>query len=202
MNTEKFHTDNCPNCDNQVIIPNGWITIRDDQITSIDADWRCPECNETGKLDIGGAMNDHWQPRDLVVGRDIPEIPRPGNLDRGAPERRAVEFLDYRKQDDYRSMGNLIPPSEGIKDKHAPVVMKDFYEDYRLKHFELQDITDESPTMTEIKVEVEMIRDGSVETEQREIEMIREDEEGSGNPDGKWYIADWPTLGSGYRYRG
>ena len=99
-------------------------------------------------------------------------------------------------------MSEIIPPSEGIKDKHAPVVMKDFYEDYQLKHYVLQDITDESPTMTEVKVNIEIIKDGSVETKARDIKMVREDEEGSGNPDGKWYVGQWPSLGSGYRYMG
>ena len=201
MNTEKIDTDNCPNCSSTVSIPKGWITFRNDRIVSINADWRCPECESTGKIDIGGYSNDHWQPRDIVIGRDIPETPRPGDLERGTPERRAIEFLSYWKQDDYSSMGKFIPPSEGIKDKHAPVVMKDFYEEYQLKHYVLQDVTEVSPTMTEVSVEVEMIREGSVETEHREIEMIREDEEGSGYPDGMWYIVDWPTLGSGYRYR-
>ena len=201
MNTE-IETDDCPHCKNQVIIPNGWITFRNDRIVSIDADWRCPECNETGKTDIGGVTNKHWEPRDIVTDQDVPETPRPGDLERDTPERRAVEFLDYWKQDDYRSMGKFIPPSEGIKDRHAPVVMKDFYKDYELKHYVLQEVKDESPIMTIVSVEIEIIRDGSVETKHREIEMIREVDEGSGDPDGMWYIAQWPTLGSGYRYRG
>lgn len=54
MKTEKIHTDKCPNCDNQVIITKGWATLRNNSISSIDADWRCPECNKTGKLYIGG----------------------------------------------------------------------------------------------------------------------------------------------------
>ena len=202
MNTGKIHTDDCPTCGNQVIIPKGWINIRNDRIASINAVWRCPECESTGRLDIGGVTNNHWQPRDIVVGRDVPETPRTGDLERGTPERRAVEFLTYWKQDDYRGMGKFIPPSEGIKDKHAPVVMKDFYEEYQLKHLVLQDITDESPITSVVKVELEMIRDGSVKEKQREVKMTREDDEGSDDPDGNWYIAQWPTLGSGYRYRG
>jgi len=200
MNTEKIHTDSCPNCGNQVIIPNGWITIREDQIASIDADWRCPECNESGKMDVGGLTNAYWQPREIEIGQDIPETPRPGDLERGTPERRAVEFLTYWKQDDYKGMSEFIPPSEGIKEKHAPVVMKDFYEEYQLKNFVLQNVTDESPIETEVKVNIEIIKGGSVETKARDIKMVKEDEEGSGDPDGKWYVAQWPTLGSGYRY--
>ena len=99
-------------------------------------------------------------------------------------------------------MSELIPPSEGIKEKHAAKVMKSFYKNFQLRHFVLQDVTNESPIMTEVKVELEMIKGGSVETKARDIKMIREDGEGSGDPEGKWYIAQWPTLGSGYRYQG
>lgn len=166
MNTEKIHTDSCPNCNHQVIIPNDWITIKNDRIASIDADWRCFKCGDTGKLDIGGTTNDHWQPRDIVIGRDIPETPRPGDLERATPERRAVEFLDYWKQDDYKGMGELIPPSEGVLDYEAPELTKDFYRPYQLNHFVLQGINDKTPMLTDVKVRAEMIQLGS-EVKQR-----------------------------------
>jgi len=62
MNTEKIATDKCPNCNGQVKIPEGWATFRDDRIISIDADWRCPDCDEIGKMEIGGLADDHWRP--------------------------------------------------------------------------------------------------------------------------------------------
>jgi len=54
MNTEKTDTDECLNCNNEVVIYKGWVTIEHDRIISVNADWRCPNCGQTGKVDIGG----------------------------------------------------------------------------------------------------------------------------------------------------
>jgi len=40
----------------RVNIYKGWITIENNRIISVNADWQCPECDETGKVDIGGMI--------------------------------------------------------------------------------------------------------------------------------------------------
>jgi len=51
--TEK-ETEVCPNCDNDFLTYLGFVRFEDDKIVSIVTDWRCPKCEETGKLDVGG----------------------------------------------------------------------------------------------------------------------------------------------------
>lgn len=53
MSKNKIDTDECPHCGKKVNIYKGWITVENNRIISVNADWQCSECEETGKVDIG-----------------------------------------------------------------------------------------------------------------------------------------------------
>lgn len=54
MSKEKTDIDECPNCENDVVIYKGWATFEEGSIDILSgAKWHCPECEETGKIDSG-----------------------------------------------------------------------------------------------------------------------------------------------------
>lgn len=47
-------TEECPNCGNDFLTYLGFVRFEAEKIVSVVTDWRCPKCEETGKLDVGG----------------------------------------------------------------------------------------------------------------------------------------------------
>ena len=141
-----------------------------------------------------------WQPRKVEVGEDIPETPLLEDLEEGTPERRALEFLTYWKDDNYGYMAKFIPPSEGIEDGKAPQEIREFYRNHDLKDFSLQGIFDKAAVITVVKAKVKMVQLGKEVTKKIDLRMIRQDEDGNSpfrnDPNGEWYIGNWSTLGS------
>ena len=61
MNKRKSETDECPNCGKDLTY-EGFVTFKGERIVSVVADWRCPECGNTGKIVTRGTddSNEHW----------------------------------------------------------------------------------------------------------------------------------------------
>ena len=143
---------------------------------------------------------DQWQPRKVEVGEDTPENPLPEDLEEDTPERRALEFLAYWKDDNYGYMAKFIPPSDGIEEGKAPQEIREFYRNHDMKDFSLQGIIDKAAAITVVKVKVKMVQLGKEVTKKIDLRMIRQDEDGNSpfrnDPNGEWYIGNWSTLGS------
>lgn len=117
-----------------------------------------------------------WEPRDLIVGEDIPVQGAPEDYPEGTPERALVEILHYWKENNYGYLAKRLLDFDGTpKD---PGDVRTQFEIFQLHDSRLVGIEDTSPVITDITVEIE--RNISDERQRGTIEMrmARVDEDG------------------------
>lgn len=133
---------------------------------------------------------EEWEPRDIIVGRDVPATGEPDDFEEETPERALVEFLYWWERNNYGYMADGQRTLEG--EPEDPGLISDQFGRIELDSFELVEIKDISPTCTDIKVKICVSRLGEWSTEEKEIRSIRMDEDGkSAMPDieeGTWVL--------------
>lgn len=142
------------------------------------------------------ARASQWKPRSE---EGLAQVPKDGALedyDPAAPEAAVVKLLHLWKRRNYGDMAKILPPSFREVLSKAAGDMREEFGDKQLEAFEIQEIRDEAPAISEIKVRVTYIWDGHEEEGTLECRLISYDEEG--NPclpdsDGAaWFF--WPRL--------
>lgn len=109
---------------------------------------------------------ENWKPRNIKVGKDIPKNGEIEDFVEGTPERKLVEFLVYWQKKNYGRMGNCVWLSLQESEKKMAGRTRQVYSSHFLKNFELLEIIDEAPSITEIRVLLNYETNGeSVENE-------------------------------------
>lgn len=120
---------------------------------------------------------DEWQPREVVVGEDVPSSGEPEDYPEGSPERALVEFLTYWKKGNYGFMAqSLIKPKSGDCEE-AGEIRREF-EDWNLQSFQLKEIDDVGAARTDITVNVDLEALGRESGGEACVTLIRLDSEG------------------------
>ena len=138
---------------------------------------------------------DEWEPREIVVGEDIPPAGTPEEYDEGTPERALVRLLSKWKAKNYGHMARFFRGTNG--EPESPGFVSDQFEQTILNSFELIDIEDK-PAATDIAVELRLERFGESMTEEKDVRMVRMDDDGTvairSTEEGEWALPSWASL--------
>lgn len=135
-----------------------------------------------------------WTPRKVQIGKKIPPKGNADDFPNNSPERIVVKFLNLWIKKNYGYMAICYPPFLEMK----PIIIRDQIGKLSLEDYELIEVIDILPTITDVKVKVKLLIDtNNIETTY-EFRVV-----GSG-PDGKladycsdnmtWGIANWRQI--------
>lgn len=135
-----------------------------------------------------------WEPREIRPGTHIPFTGEPKDFIQGTPEYVLIEFLCYWKARNYGRMAEFflswLRESPG-KDAGR---IRNHYALCNLKSFEIVEVKDETPAVTEIKVKLCYERNGEIEREVM-FRLVNEDTQGNpavrGKTNSRWCVANW-----------
>lgn len=138
----------------------------------------------------------NWKPRNIEVGRDIPKSGEIEDFVEGTPERKLVEFLIYWRKKNYGRMGSCVWSFLQESEKKMAGRAKQVYGSHFLKDFELLEIIDENPSITEIRVKLNYETNGNCVENEVKFRLIINDGLDKkplmrGMPNATWGIGNW-----------
>lgn len=139
---------------------------------------------------------EQWKPRTISIGKDIPKTGDIEDFQIDTPERKLVEFLVYWKKKNYGRMGGCIWSDLKLPEKKMAGRVREIYGSSFLKNFELLEIVDKTPGISEIKVKLEYEKEGEYFTNEVQFRLIVNDDENGkpmiiGMPNFSWGITNW-----------
>ncbi len=120
--------------------------------------------------DVKQAM-DAWEPRDVVVGREIPASGSPADYDEGTPERAVVDFFSYWTDENYGKMAASLITSAG-ETEHPGDLRREF-EHLEVRSFELVKIDEKAPAQRTITVALEIEQFGKSISAEKSVVVTR-----------------------------
>ena len=103
-----------------------------------------------------------WKPRKISLGEDIPKSGNIEDFQEYTPERKLVEFLVYWQKKNYGGMANCILSFIKLPEKKMAGQVREIYNSFLLKNFEILEIIDKAPAITEIKVKLTYEENGKI----------------------------------------
>jgi hypothetical protein len=150
------------------------------------------------EVQVDRSLIEAWQPRDIKVGRDVPESADAGEYPEGTPERRLVEFLELWKARNFGGMTGYVWMNDRRQQSTGKLAgeMREIYAGKPLLSYRLREVADEANAITVVK---SLCAIGQGGTEQPiEFRMLYEDEHGRsvvrGKPGGMWNIVNWVRV--------
>lgn len=138
-----------------------------------------------------------WRPRQIVVGKDVPNTGEPAMFGEGSPERKVIEFLCYWKARNYGRMAEHLPDTSGRISRIAGEV-REIYGSIFLDKFAIEEITDKGPVITIVKVRLWCRRNGDASDNVLEFRLFSQDKNDRPAIPGKqgavWRLTAWPML--------
>lgn len=137
---------------------------------------------------------ENWKPRIINFGKDFPQTGNTENYGVDTPERKIVEFLHLWKKKNYGHMARCVWSLFQRKDLAKRV--RKTYGDYELKSFELVEVIDEAPSISEVIVQLKYeLKDKIVANQVKFRLTINEAEDGRirmrGMSGATWGIVNW-----------
>jgi hypothetical protein len=137
-----------------------------------------------------------WKPRTISIGTDIPKTGEAEDYPEGTPERKLIEFLTWWKKKNFGYMSSCIWSYLIESDKKMAGRVSQIYDSFPLKRFELLEVIDEAPAITEIRVLVSYEKDGElVENNVKFRLIINEATNGMplmrDMPNAVWAVVNW-----------
>lgn len=134
---------------------------------------------------------ENWEPRNIVVGEDVPESGEPEDYNEDTPERALVDFLTFWEAERYDLMADsLVRPGIGGTE-HVEDIRLEF-EGHEIQSFRLIDIDEAAPARTDITIAFELNIFGKKVEGSPTVTLVRMDDDGrSAIPryeDGSWYV--------------
>jgi len=141
---------------------------------------------------------ENWTPRDFDFSK-VGQSPDPSVFETSTPERALTEFLSWWVKNNFGYMCDFIP---GLFTKYAeeplPRMLREVYEDYKLLEYIFTEMDHSVPSITKIKVILEIETQDTIKSKETTFRMVCEDESGDmvahGNPNGKWVVMNWNGL--------
>ncbi len=139
---------------------------------------------------------ENWKPRVMKVGKDFPKTGNLEDFQDETPERKLVEFLLFWQKKNFGRMADCVSSYLQLPGKQVAGRARDVYGSYLLKSFELIEIIDEAPSVTEIRVLLIYENDGnSIENEVKFRLVINEGLDNKplmrNMPNATWGITNW-----------
>lgn len=139
---------------------------------------------------------DAWEPRDIVVGREIPTSGTSEDYTEGTPERAVVDFLLYWADGNYGKMAASLITSDG-ETEHPGDLRREF-EHLELLSFELAEIDEKAPAQRTITVALEVERFEKSISAEKSVVVTRVGVDGRSavpeHEDGTWTITNHIVL--------
>lgn len=139
---------------------------------------------------------DAWEPRDVVVGREIPASGSPADYNEGTPERAVVDFFSYWADENYGKMAASLITSAG-ETEHPGDLRREF-EHLEVRSFELVNIDEKAPAQRTITVALEIEHSGKSISAEKSVVVTRVGLDGRPavpeHEDGTWTITNHIVL--------
>ena len=135
-----------------------------------------------------------WEPRLVVVGKDIPAQGEIGEYPPNSPERKMVEFLTYWLKGNYGYMAKCYAPMMQM----LPASVRESFEQSKLIQYELLEITEITSATADIKVKAKIEKDKVEVDSILEFRLVCNSQDGDlaylQTNDTAWGIATWRTA--------
>lgn len=117
-----------------------------------------------------------WEPRNVVVGEDIPHSGYLNDYSENSPERKLVKFLLKWQENNYGHMAKIIDSGGG--ESEEPGLIREQYSNLELRDFSLVGVDDNAISCADIEVKLRLERFDSVEEITRKVRLIKVREDG------------------------
>ncbi|MGD2158112.1 MAG: hypothetical protein PVG14_06535 [Anaerolineales bacterium] len=135
-----------------------------------------------------------WQPRQVIVGEDIPTSGNSEEFPSNTPEHRFVEFLNYWLKNNYGYMAKCYAPML----KMEPFDVRESFQNKKLLEYELIQINDITSFITDIQVKVKLKNNGGSSTSIYEFRISCNKKDGDvayiQSDDTVWGITTWRLV--------
>jgi hypothetical protein len=150
------------------------------------------------KNKIQKEMLEEWKPRDITIGKDIPKNGEIEDFPQETAERRLVEFFYYWQEKNYGYMSKCILSFLRTPENEIAKRVREVYQSCFLKQYELLEVIDEAPSVTEILVSLIYEQNKNLTEKEVKIRFVNEDLNGTpsvrGMPDTNWGIVNWDVV--------
>ena len=145
-----------------------------------------------------------WKSRNMKLGEDFQANSISSELIFGSPEKCAIEFIEFWKKKNFGKMVSYLDHRSSHKENQGKLAgkIREQFSPFVLDSFELIEIKDESPAISEIIIRVNVIEDNYKKTKELPLRLIYENSEGSpiarGEEGYEWRIMDqnfWKLYG-------
>jgi len=193
--------------DNKIVAAKAWAALFASRDWEIKAERGCldapPEEPNPSWIDIFKQLHANenlkklqqlWKPREVSIGREIPQTGKPDMFQIGTPEKMLAEFFTYWKARNYGYMAERTNPHYSGA-SISPSEIRSIYETKFLKSFEFVDITDDAPAITTIQAKIIFEEYDTVETRSYSFRMLCLDTKGHATVreqlGSTWSVQNW-----------
>lgn len=147
------------------------------------------------KLDQQEDMMDEWKKRDIEVGVSVPKNGRVEDFEEGTPERTLIEIFKYINDNNFGHLSDRIfyDSRQMTKAKKAGE-LKGLLMGIDIDSYEILEIIDEAPAVTELKVKVGLKVKDEIKFNDETFRFIYSDDERNpyvrGSEEGRWRVID------------
>ena len=175
------------------------LAVRDGRLEASPPQSKPSLTESLAKLDETRAEKERtsqWAARSEEDLAKIPEHGAPEDYDPTSPEASVVIFLHLWKRKNFGDMARLLPPTFRERLSKAAGEMRAEFVDKALESFEIREILDKAPAISEITVTVNLTSDGEAREGRLECRVLSMDEDGDpvcrGTDRAGWFF--WPRL--------
>ncbi|MEK5070726.1 hypothetical protein [Sporosarcina sp. FSL K6-1508] len=147
------------------------------------------------KLNEQQVLIDEWKKRDIEVGVSVPKNGEVEEFEEGTPEKCLIEVFKYINDNNFGYLVDRIfyDSRQTTKAKKAGEI-KELLKDIVIISYEIQEIQDEAPAVTEITVKVNLEVNGNIKSVDEKFRLIYSDNEQNpfvrGGTEGTWRVID------------
>lgn len=138
---------------------------------------------------------ENWKPRNIIIGKDISKNGEPTDYESGTPENKVAEFLYFWKKNNFGNMARCLESSFKTPINKLALQVRERYQNAQLVNFELIEIKDEAPAISEVTVLITYEQDSETFNKTVEFRVLIYDKKNNptivGNPDANWFIMNW-----------
>lgn len=135
---------------------------------------------------------EEWKPREIIIGKDIPKTGTPLDFDNRSPEAMVAMLFDYWGKRNYGGMASLEIYFKNTNINERAGEIRVGFRNKELTGFEITNIEDKAPGITEIQVIIGFTQEGVFQEVEKAVRLVYQDAEGNpkprGDPLGSWKV--------------
>lgn len=151
--------------------------------------------HQLGELEKDKKAITEWNPRNIEIGSTLPKTGTPSDYENYSPEQKFVEFLTYWQKNNYGFMANCMSKQINRENKTLPRHIREHYSEKLLSEWQLYEVEDIAPGITDITVKVTIAEEGKKYNRLLQTRVIREDDQEFAvvreKPGSQWVLVTW-----------